>query len=80
MTHIKIAFLKMLMSLNRLNTYRKLKRTFYSFTLNSVGKWYELPREKGEKDGHYERRLLRNASKTPPGCVSIPKMKKEAAK
>ena len=80
MVHIKIAVLRVLVTLNRLNTYRKLKRTFHSFTLNSMGKLYDLPREKGEKDKHYERRLLRKASKTPPGCVPIQKTKKEAAR
>ena len=80
MIHIKIAVLRALTALDRLNTYRKLKMAFHGFTLNSMGKLYDMPREKGEKDRHYEHRLLRKASKTAPKCAIIPKDKKEAAK
>lgn len=70
MTAIKIAYLRVLIALNRLITYRKLKRTFHGFTLNSMGELYELPRVFKESDRHYEHRLLRKAMKTAPRSIS----------
>ena len=79
MAYIKIMYLRMLVMLTRLNTYRKMKRTLHSLTLNSIGNLYEVPRNPQEKDRHYERRILKKARRTPPGCTPIPR-KKEAAK
>ncbi len=52
--------------LARRHAYYTLKSAMHGMTLNTIGKLYDVEREKNEDNRSYERRILKTASRRAP--------------
>lgn len=48
------------------HAYRTLKSAMHGMTLNTIGKLYEVDRQKNEDNRSYEKRILKVASRYAP--------------
>ena len=48
------------------HAYRTLKSAMHGMTLNTIGKLYEVERQKNEDNRSYEKRILKVASRCAP--------------
>ena len=52
--------------ITRRRTYKTLKSAMHGMTLNTIGRLYDVERERNEDNRSYERRILKVASKRAP--------------
>ena len=55
------------------HNYRVIKRALHGMTLNSIGRLYDVRREKGEDNRHFEKRIRKIAKAKAPDLSKIDK-------